>query len=285
MNKRHISNGADTSQKYPRKKRTSRRFMVPPIFLYALMSVTFGLLLASALITTPVLGLRTTSLSGTNLLLPEEIEESKKAMQLFAGMNVLLFSEQQCEARLRKLPYLADATVKKSFPNSLNVTLRARVPIAILESKDFGNWEIDSEATPIRVVSGEQKLQLPRMELDLKEVPTPGISLLDVLEEPYAKECILTVFSLMNHTSKQTNYTVVKFTIDPQGKICLNMRGMPTKVIWGSPSEEKKKIKMLEDFYLTDHHNIRVLNLTQPENPAVETVQIVPTSVTTGTSN
>jgi len=83
---------------------------------------------------------------GSHFLSEGEIRE---LMGPAVGENILVLDLEALKTRLRASPWVADATVRRTLPDTIEVQIRERVPLALAEAD--GLYLMDAEGTLIEV--------------------------------------------------------------------------------------------------------------------------------------
>ncbi len=135
------------------------------IVVLALAAVVLGAVTVWLLYGSPWLRVEKVSVSGTEVLTPEEVRE---AADVPVGGPLVSVDTDAIEARLRsKLPRIDAVDVVRSWPHGIGLKVTERVPVLV--EKKGGNFvEVDDEGVRFATVSTPPK-SIPTLELALSQ--------------------------------------------------------------------------------------------------------------------
>lgn len=148
----------------------------------ALMSLGLMLELLFALVVAPRLQISSVNLD-SDLHMDDEV--FYEITGLDRGLQYFQFQEKNMEERLEQVPQVAEAIVRKRFPNSLDIQIRSRKAVALLWKEDLsgqGLFAVDEEGVVFSNEKGISYWDLPVLSgVDMTTL-VPG----DALEDTYA---------------------------------------------------------------------------------------------------
>ena len=258
-------------KKKTRRKPTPHRSTRPPYNPVAVrrlrrntlsvLYIALGVEIVAALLTSPRLSIRQVAVRGTNGLPDAEAQSVQSAAKIPDGTNFFRVPVSAVEARLRKLPCVAAASVSRRFPDGLNASVILREPAVIAETS-AGRFETDSGGVPIRLARPEMDTHLPHVVLQRPRDVQPGAAFADSALDA----AILTLRTLKNDPALPS----AKIEVDRSDNLCLNMQD-GLKVRFGSPEETEAKIKLVLSIYHrepTIAQRLLAVNLSCPSWPA-----------------
>ena len=87
-----------------------------------------------------------------------------------AGKSILLVSNNDVEKKIKEIPGVTSAQSKKKLPDSLEVTIKAQKPAAMLKTGEDSMTAVDSKGRILNSVSGASVEGIPVIEV--KDVET-----------------------------------------------------------------------------------------------------------------
>lgn len=114
----------EKKQKKRRKINTARLMLV--LVLVLLLLIGFY-----ALLNSNIFNIKDIQIKGNKQV---EYEKIVSYLRLNNEKNIFMNSTKEMEARLKENPYIDEVTVEKKFPNSLEIDIKERKPVAILKS-------------------------------------------------------------------------------------------------------------------------------------------------------
>ena len=227
----------------------------------SVLYIALGVEIIAALLTSPRLSIKQVAVRGTNGLPDAEAQSVQSAAKIPDGTNFFRAPVGPLEARLRKLPCVASASVSRRFPDSLNTKITLRQPVVIAETS-AGQFETDAGGVAIRPARPEMENRLPHIVLQRPRDVQAGTTFADSALDA----AILTLRTLKNDPALPS----AKIEVDRNDNLCLNMQD-GLKVRFGSPEETDAKIKLVLDIYHrepTIARRLLAVNLSCPSWPA-----------------
>ena len=143
-----IEERRDARRRRQKRKRTSRR-----------AAVTILLLMAAAIgvCFTPVFHIKEIRVSGLNQVTQEEVEA---AAGLSVGQNIFTFNIHDVAEKIRRIPYVEEVALRRSYPNVVTVEVREAVPVCYLQvGTSFA--VVDKQGRVLEATDNREKYKLP----------------------------------------------------------------------------------------------------------------------------
>jgi len=99
-------------------------------------------------------------------------DEVRAALDVIPGANLLLADVDGGLARVRRLPWVADATVRRVAPSGVEVSVQARVPVAVLRQRT-ASWLLDAQGVLMGGGTGPGLAAIDAPDVALPDVGTP----------------------------------------------------------------------------------------------------------------
>ena len=205
----------------PRGKRRRRNLILGITVVVLLLA---GLL--AYLILSPALALRTVEVSGNTLVTAEEATE---ALDPLLGTPLPQIGDEDVKQLLEGFAPIESVTVAAVPPSGLAITVRERIPVAILQSGERFVL-IDAEGRQLASVTDREAVQLPLIDGGTDAVNSEVFSsIAEVLEA--LPESIL---NQLNHASADSVDSIELSLTNDQS------------IFWGSSDENQAKALVLE---------------------------------------
>mgnify|MGYP000140459965 FL=1 len=167
-----------------------------------------------------------------------------------AGKSILLVSNNDVEKKIKEIPGVTSAQSKKQLPNSLEVTIKAQKPAAMLKTGEDSMTAVDSKARILNSVSGASVDGIPVIEV--KDVDTS-------LSNRSIKEALKILSSL----PESMRNSITKVTAETQDSITTETNGGDRVIVWGDSSDLKLKKAVVDKIIndpnvIGDKHNVDV---------------------------
>ncbi|MBP2217394.1 cell division protein FtsQ/DivIB [Arthrobacter sp. CAN_C5] len=215
------SHGSVVAFPTPRK---SRRRLYLILGLSTLILLIGGLL--AYLIFSPALALRSVEFTGNTLVTSEEATE---ALEPLLGIPLPQISDGQVEELLDGFAPIESVTVAAVPPSGLAVTIRERVPVAILQSS--GQFLlIDEDGRQLASVEDREAVQLPLIDGGTDAVNSEVFSSIAAVLAALPES----ILNQLNHASA-----------DSVDSVELSLANDQT-IFWGSAEENEAKALVLE---------------------------------------
>jgi len=230
------------------------------------IAVAIVLVLAAAAVyaatASPLFRARTLNVEGTGKLGRAQILH---LAQIDTTTNILWLSGSTVSGRLMASPWVRSATVTKSYPSTLTISVVERSAVAATESGD--SWlALAADGTALELL----KKMPPGLPL-IVGAASPAIGRLSAETTPAA-----TAVGLMN---EETRSQVEKVVVAPDGTLRLFLVG-GGRVEYGEAVELKDKADSLSgilSWAQENHSRIRTVDLTAPAAPAAKVTKTAST--------
>ena len=167
-----------------------------------------------------------------------------------AGKSILLVSNNDVEKKIKEIPGVTSAQSKKKLPDSLEVTIKAQKPAAMLKTGEDSMTAVDSRGRILNSVSGASVDGIPVIEV--KDVETS-------LSNRSIKEALKILSSL----PESMRNSITKVTAETQDSITTEINGGDRVIVWGDSSGLKLKKAVVDKIIndpnvIGDKHNVDV---------------------------
>jgi cell division protein FtsQ len=200
-----------------------RRRRVLLLTLLGLVLVVGGLL--AYLIFSPVLALKHLRVEGNTLVSTEEVTA---ALEPLKGTSLTRLPDEKVEGLLRDKAPIEAVRVAAEPPSTLVVTIRERVPVAIVQ-KDKQFILIDSEGRQLKTVADRKAVKLPLIDGGTEAVNSEVFRSITAVLADLPPD----ILSRLNHASARS--------VD---SVSLSLTGNQ-KIFWGSAERNTAKAKVL----------------------------------------
>ncbi len=238
--------------RHRRNRRRPNYFLLFCIFVLVTTisgSITYAL-------TTPRLNVAAVEIKGVRLADESTVEKSASRL---IGENIILVRTGPAIESIRRLSEVECVKMGRKYPNKLWLRVWEREPAAVLASNGeyylvqadgFVFHRVDSKPAglPLIHVSGDQRLKCGKF------AGSEGI------------KCAMEVLKL----ARRDEIELAKISVDPQGRICLNM-GSDFRVFLGYPDEIARKMSKLRNALARKPSMVRdgtYIDLSCPTAPA-----------------
>ncbi|MEV0741581.1 FtsQ-type POTRA domain-containing protein [Streptomyces sp. NPDC050549] len=206
------------------------------IVVLALVAVLLGAATVWLLYGSQWLRVEKVSVSGTEVLTPEQVRE---AAGVPVGGPLISVDTDAIEARLRrKLPRIDTVDVVRSWPHGIGLKVTERSPVLVV--KKGGNFiEVDDEGVRFATVSTPPK-SIPALELTLSRTASSAVGLRRFGEDRLVREAVRVAGDIPAAVARDTQVVKVRSYDD----ISLELSGGRT-VSWGSGDKGAAKARTL----------------------------------------
>lgn len=197
----------------------------------------------------PALALRTVVVEGNTLISNEEVETALAPLQ---GISLTRISHDQVQELLADKPPLEDVTISAKPPSTLLVSVRERVPVAVLQSgSEF--VLIDAEGRQLTTVPEREGVQLPLIDGGTDAVNSQVFSSITAV----LAELPADVLAMLNSASASS--------VD---SIRLSLSG-DRRIFWGSAERNAEKALVLEALLAMPEADppVREFDISTPDRP------------------
>lgn len=191
--------------------------------LLGLVLVVGGLL--AYLIFSPVLALKHLRVEGNTLVSTEEVTTALKPL---LGTSLARLPDEKVEGLLRDKAPIESVRVAAEPPSTLVVTIRERVPVAIVQ-KDKQFILIDSEGRQLKTVADRKAVKLPLIDGGTEAVNSEVFRSITAVLADLPPD----ILSRLNHASARS--------VD---SVSLSLTGNQ-KIFWGSAERNTAKARVL----------------------------------------
>ena len=157
-----------------------------------------------------------------------------------------LFLEKQIKA----IPGVTSAKSKKQLPNSLEVTIKAQKPAAMLKTSEDHMTAVDSKGRVLNSVSG---------------VSVEGIPVIEVqnVDASLSRRPIKEALKILSSLPESMRNSITKVTAATQDSITTELNGGDRVIVWGDSSDLKLKKAVVDKIVndpnvIGDKHNVDV---------------------------
>ncbi|MFD1214730.1 cell division protein FtsQ/DivIB, partial [Arthrobacter sp. GCM10027362] len=227
----------------PARRKIRRRVWIGAAVVLVLVAAAIGVLVFS-----PVLAVKTISVSGTSLIPAREVDDRLAPL---AGTPLPQVSEAEVRSRLDGLAAVSDVKVEARPPSELSVRIIERVPVAVLKAgKSYAL--IDEEGRRLASVKSRGSAKLPLIDAaKAKKDPEVFRTITAVLGALPPK-----ILARLDHASAKSVDSVKLELKDG------------TSVLWGNAGERELKAKVLEALLNADPEvPIQVYDVSTPTRP------------------
>lgn len=241
----------------PRKRTHTFRWLRRGVI--GLLGITFLVECGAAVLTSPALCVRKVKIAGVSGLRAQEVQRTLSLARVPLQSNVVCFPTERLAHSLQSLPWVAQALVRRRLPDTLEVQLTPRIPIAILITSE-GKWEVDAAGVPIRTAQSGGKgpqilLQTPAKIIPGTPIDIPGLA-------------GAVTIAVNNLGPEQLPITEIQ--VDQNADLCLNMRdGVQIKL--GPVDDLEDKLALVRRIYEGAPgigEQVQVVDVRCPDAPA-----------------
>jgi len=217
--------------------------------------------IVAAALFSPALYVRRVRVEGLKGLAPAEEALVLDSVEIAPKTNWLRAPLGRMERRLRALPWIQTAHIRRRLPDTVVADITVRQPALRVQS-GADEVEMDTEGVPIRHARPGDAALLPAVVLDRPRALRPGVPLQD--------ELVLAAMRTYAAFRKQPGIRIAKIEVDQSDNICLNMQD-GVVVQFGNTEELAPKIAMLQHIYAREPdiaQRLMAINLSCPTWPA-----------------
>lgn len=225
-----------------------------------LLSMLFGVELAAAVLTSPLLSIWRVSIEGISQLPPEEYRATVQAAGLRSDVNLVRFPIARYRTHMSSLPWIRSAGCRYASNQALRLVCTVRQPVAVL-TLGGAAYELDENAVPIRLARAETLGRLPLVEMERAVEVRPGTQI--------AEEAVRAAIEVYRDASSQPMVHISKIHIDQNANLCLNMHdAMPINL--GQTDNLHWKISYVRSLYTVNPdvaRDLLAVDLSCPREP------------------
>jgi cell division protein FtsQ len=231
---------ADSRGRFARRQRTRRLVALRPVLVVASV-ILLGLGAGWTLLYSHWLALQTVEVAGVDRLSSKQIE---RAAALPAGSALARLDLDAAADRIEQIPAVRSATLSRSWPHSVIITVTERTPVAVVQV-DGAERAVDATGAEFKLKGGQHGL--PKLAVD------PGSGTLDDAAEVVAS------------LPAEISHRVTEVRADSIDSITLALRS-GDQVLWGSADASSRKAQVLA--VLLRHHATRY-DVSVPDQPTI----------------
>ena len=145
-----------------------------------------------------------------------------------SGKSLFLVSDGAVEKQIKAIPGVTSAKSKKQLPNSLEVTIKAQKPAAMLKTSEDHMTAVDSKGRVLNSVSG---------------VSVEGIPVIEVqnVDASLSRRPIKEALKILSSLPESMRNSITKVTAATLDSITTELNGGDRVIVWGDSSDLKLK--------------------------------------------
>lgn len=218
-----------------RIRRSIRRFFVTIIGAFYLIIVALAFLLAIAvvvvcLLSSPALEVRIIEFAGLNRVGRQDIQAT---LDLWPGDNILSVSLEELGRKALSHPWIRYADVQRKLPNTINVRVAERSPIAIIQLDKL--YYADDQGSIFARATAQEGLDFPVITgLEQKDVVDANPRVRRMLEQA------LGIIRFFGHNKNLLPGYISEVHVDPVLGLTLVLEDNRASIMLGSEGELEK---------------------------------------------
>lgn len=234
----------DSTSRFGRRqwRRRVRRARPWLIGLAVFIAVVFG---AWVVLFSSWLGLRTVDVLGAPEITATQVSD---AAHVAPGTPLARVNLDAVEARVEAIPAVASATVHRSWPHTIVVTVTARLPVAAIE-RDGQWWVMDKTGVLFRKTSGPDPVE-----------PVVAVS------GPPSTQTLTEIATVLGALPDSLLSTTRQVSAASPDSITLELKNGDV-VMWGSAADSSQKVKVLDALM---KHKATRYDVSIPSQPALK---------------
>jgi cell division protein FtsQ len=219
-----------------------------PWFLAAWLAVVLALVAAGVWLVeySPVLVAKTVRVEG---LPPGEVAAIVGRAAVPLGTPLVKIDTSAIARRVVGAATLAEVTVSRSYPGTILITARRRVPVLAVKNPQGQVQVVDSEGVAYATVT---------------EVPK-GVPLVNTVESPASLESMRAAMVVLKALSSGQRGQVTDVTVMGPNMVTLKLGDV--KVVWGGASQPELKVKVMTA--LLRQKDVGTIDVSAPRAPVV----------------
>jgi cell division protein FtsQ len=224
-----------------------------------LLLIALVLECGAAVFTSPALHVRKVRVNGIEGLTPTEALVSLSQARVSPHSHIVLYPTERLAHSLQSLPWVAKASVRRHLPDTLEVQLIPRIPIALLVTRE-GKWELDANGIPIRMarsqsLSSKITLAAPAKIVFGRPVEVPGVA---------------GAIAIAANNVGLKPLPITEIRVDQNAELCLNMRD-GIQIQLGTADNLEDKLALIRRIYEGMpgiEEQMQMIDVRCPEAPA-----------------
>lgn len=207
-----------------KSRRRVLRVLIKAIFTLAVVALALWAF-SGYFISSPRFALQNVNISGLRVLAQEDVVQ---AAGLTSALNTLLLDPSTIARKVSNLPYVAECSVRREFPNRVFIDVKERLPSAILVYESH-NYEMDAEGRLLRELDPLMPLYLPIVtSAEVGALPATG----EQLDLPGIRGA-LQLIDVYYATSLKDHYELSEIAVEDPSTILMFARNAPYELRWG----------------------------------------------------
>ena len=167
-----------------------------------------------------------------------------------SGKSLFLVSDGAVEKQIKAIPGVTSAKSKKQLPNSLEVTIKAQKPAAMLKTSEDHMTAVDSKGRVLNSVSGGSVEGIPVIEVQN-------------VDASLSRRPIKEALKILSSLPESMRNSITKVTAATQDSITTELNGGDRVIVWGDSSDLKLKKAVVDKIVndpnvIGDKHNVDV---------------------------
>jgi cell division protein FtsQ len=236
-----------------RRSISRRRFLVGALVVALVLGVIWG---AIALWDAPIFTIDSVQITGLSHLKDAEV---RSLAAVSADDTLLKIATKQIAARVKTSPWVADASVTRTFPHTLAIAVTERVPFAVVDAQGAGQWLVTSDGYWIVAKTNEQTAGIMPIRDVVNLKPRSG----EKVNSTFVVNALAVLSGISPQLRAKTKY-ISAATIEKTMLVLDN----GVQVFIGDSSEIKKKDLTVRG--ILDHEkNVVYINVRVPESTVV----------------
>jgi cell division protein FtsQ len=151
--------------------------------------------------------------------------------------------------RVIAIPALAEVTVSRSWPSTIVISARRRVPVLAVKNPQGQVQVVDSKGVAYATVSS----------------PPKGVPLINTVEDPSSLESMRAAMTVLRALSSRQRGEVTKVTVLGPNMVTLKLGEVD--VVWGGASEPELKVKVMTA--LLRQKGVGTIDVSAPRTPVI----------------
>jgi cell division protein FtsQ len=151
--------------------------------------------------------------------------------------------------RIIAIPALAEVTVSRSWPSTIVISARRRVPVLAVKNPQGQVQVVDSQGVAYATVTS----------------PPKGVPLINTVENPSSLESMRAAMAVLRALSSRQRGEVTKVTVLGPNMVTLKLGEV--NVVWGGASEPELKVKVMTA--LLRQKGVDTIDVSAPRTPVI----------------
>lgn len=178
--------------------------------------------------------------------------------------NLMRISKEDIEARIKRDPWIAEASVTRDLPSSLNVSIIERKPFARVKQRGK-LYTLDRRGYVIEAVSDATSDTIPV----INEIRTGRLEVGRRAKTKLLRNALKSLASI----STELRDRVIWISVPSLDKLAFHTAD-DVEIIFGSADEARKKNLVIKEILTEFSKEVVHINVSVPDNPVVRKLQI-----------